>query len=222
MPGLEARGLHERDGCPWHMMASLQALRRSHRVQGPPSARAEELPASHVHRAGVARRPAGRACRAGAGRLCFSRGAKRPSEEHPPSAEHALYAAAARRYIQERPPSKERPQMQRVFGGSGKTAAHTQPTAGTVAVVQPAPQRRDTLSAPLEQTPQALLRIHRAAPCVSAVQPACNWRDADFAPARGGHARDSTQGRWGLANFRPALHLLRGQPVGADASGGPH
>ena len=79
-------------------------------------------------------------------------------------------------------------------------------------MVQPAPQRPGTLSAPLQPTPEALLRIYRGAPRVSAVQPARNWREADFAPLQAEGIR---------ASIRPALRLLRGRPAGADVGVGP-
>ena len=46
-------------------------------MRGPPSARAERSAPPHVHRAGVAGRPAGRACRGGGGYLRFSGGWQR-------------------------------------------------------------------------------------------------------------------------------------------------
>ena len=61
--------------------------------------------------------------------------------------------------------------------------------------VRPAPQRPGTLSAPLQPTPEALLRIYRGAPRVSAVQPARNWREADFAPLQAEGMREIAAGK---------------------------
>ena len=61
-------------------------------------------------------------------------------------------------------------------------------------MVQPAAQRPGTLSAPLQPTPEALLCIYCGAPRVSAVQPARNWRLADFIPLQAEGMREIAAG----------------------------
>ena len=124
--------------------------------------------------------------------------AEGPQRSPPPSSgDHSSYAAAMRSRTQERPPAQQRPQPQRVVGGAGGAAAQARPASGARprVVVQPAPQRPGTLSAPLQPTPEALLRIYRGAPRVSAVQPARNWREADFAPLHAEGIRDIAAGK---------------------------
>ena len=124
--------------------------------------------------------------------------AEGPQRSPPPSSgDHSSYAAAMRSRTQERPPAQQRPQPQRVVGGAGGAAAQARPASGARprVVVQPAPQRPGTLSAPLQPTPEAPLRIYRGAPRVSAVQPARNWREADFAPLHAEGIREIAAGK---------------------------
>ena len=88
-------------------------------------------------------------------------------------------------------------------------------------MVQPAPQRPGTLSAPLQPTPEALLRICRGAPRVSAVQPARNWREADFAPLQAEGMREIAAGKavgdWPVSD-QPSVFAEVG-PLGRTLAG---
>ena len=226
VPGYAACGLHLGDGRPRHWLASWRALRGPRRMRGPPSARAERSAPPHVHRAGVAGRPAGRACRGGGGCPRFSGAGRGPSAEpspffggpflvcgrdaqpHPRAAASPAAATAAtgrRRCWWRRCPGPT------CFGRSASRSGAACPTTAGHAVGAPAASAGGTAS-----------HISRGATCLCGAARPKLAGGRLCPPARGGHTRDRRwQGGWGLASTRPALRLLRGRPARADAGGGP-